>query len=110
MSDLESLPGEESLPSDDQSLPSPPSGSTLREESDNDENGPIVEARFMDSPGHEALPDASSCCAQDCANTVAAEQPEALQEWHKLAAKLSNDELNDFLYTLLMGMPANSKR
>ena len=90
MSDLESLPGEESLPADDQSLPSsltPPSGNTLREESDNDEGGPIVEARFMDSPGQEALPDASSCCAQDCANTVAAEQPEALQEWRKLAAK-----------------------
>ena len=69
-----------------------------------------MEAKFTDSPGQEALPDASSCCAQDCANTVAAEQSEPIREWHKLAAKLSNDELNEFLYRLLMGMPAHGQR
>ena len=112
MRDLESLPGQESLPRDDESLPScltPLAGEEVREEPNDDEGGSIVDAKFVDSP-QEALPDASSCCARDCAHTVAAEHAEALGELHKLAAKLSNDELNEFLFILLMGMPADGQR
>ena len=52
------------------------------------------------SSTHEPLP--SFCCQKDCIQKLDAAQ---MQEWNDMKAKLGNDEVNEFVYTLLKTMP-----
>ena len=52
------------------------------------------------SSTHEPLP--SFCCQKDCIQKLDAA---LLAEWNDMKAKLGNDEVNEFVYTLLKTMP-----
>ena len=121
MVDLESLPSQaskDSLPGSMETLPPDDEdddgwlqlAAGVRIETDEDDEGPVVDAREFSTPCvsqcKEELPASHFCCGQDCAKFVAIQHPQKLQEWQKLKAKLSNDETNEFIYRLLVVMQA----
>ena len=104
-SDAESLPGDESLPdADAESLPD------LMTDSDNDCHTVSVVAPI---PGNERCTEQSDsdaeslpgmCCPHQCCQNIQSRCPAELQEWQNLRSKLSNDEVNEFIYRLLTVM------
>ena len=50
----------------------------------------------------ESLP--GMCCPHQCCQNIQSRCPAELQEWQNLRSKLSNDEVNEFIYRLLTVM------
>ena len=117
MSRAESLPRSESLPeSQDESLPC-----SVRQESRDDDGptGGVVDARWDwellpdegdEDMGAESLPEneceslPGECCSESCKSHVEDQRAAQLHQWKQMKAELANDEVNEFVYQLLVRM------
>ena len=133
MADLESLPA---IDSDCEPLPSPASSTSRRGESlprsDCDSLVPVAEERDDDVEPlvdvadlgasapvgeealplvpveEEALPSDARCCSRECARRIEDDRVQELITWRALKATMSNDDLNEFVYRLLLVMKSGS--
>ena len=117
--DAESLPDSESLP-DGESLPDaeslPDDGESLPDAESLPESDPEILSLVVPVPGEmpsgddlrtcrdrkDDLP--HTCCARNCTHRIETECAHQLREWQTLRNKLGNDDVNDFVFKLLVLM------